>query len=999
VDEDARFSPLWGLQWGSEGVRTALAKRAAITQNGPSVVIRKRTARLIRRERQLGELFDALDAVGPGGSLLLLSGDAGVGKTRLLDELAARVDNETRVVRGGCVEEIAYAPWTDALWWLLGADGVAPDDLPKNVRSHLARLLPQLDIGEETPADGQHMLFEAIVDLLARASAGKRLALVIDDVHWIDPASGDLLRYVAQNLRRLPILLVLSYRPEYAEELRELFTLLARLGTQRLTLEPLDDDGAGEMAAQLLGRDIDEPEVQRIARASEGNPLFVEELAAAVDDDRVPESLRELLLGTVHRLGEDAQTLVRIAAVIGPRAPRALLAAVTGSDDASAQAMARAAIDARVFVAPDGARSYEFRHALVRQVVLDDLVPDERVALHRRIAAAITEQPSAAVDLDRVAELARHCDAAEDATEALRWSVAAGDQAVRRYAFEAGAAAYERALAWWPTVPDAAEVAGLDHVSLLLASADAAGYAGHVAGAADLARAALDEASATDPERCVEAVGRAYPLLWSADRAHELQRFTATALPVLDRVDAFARARFLENVVDEHLREFRPAAALEHAPRMLEAAAASGDTELEIRAHWLVAHAHELVGEVEEAIADFEHAVTLGRRTGSYSALALALYNEACAYASVPDFDAAERCLDEVDTLVDQYSLRRYVVPGRCERSFVQALRGDLADAAKLLDEVDDQCAVGLEGWFIAIDRALVNLHLGDYAATIAALDPHMISLDDVQDAERIAELALLRVEALAWMGDHVTARAEADRGLAALRGTCETYWHGWLAMGAMRVEADAAVAATKQRALDQIEIAQARAETIRETWATSRAQLRIEYPWARAFTLGCEAELARLFGADGAGAARSAADGFDDIGVPYYATYFRFRAAEATFAAGDQWEATQVLADARAAAHAHGFAGLEQAASATARLHQVRLGPGRKTVDGDEPLSEREREVLALLVEGRTNPEIGEALFISPRTARAHVSNLLRKLGVSSRVEAVADAHRRGLV
>jgi ATP/maltotriose-dependent transcriptional regulator MalT len=979
--------------------RTALVIKDLITHNGPSVGIRKRTARLIRRERQLGELFDALEGVGPAGSLLLLSGDAGVGKTRLLDEFAGRVDNDTRVVRGGCVDDIAYAPWTDALWWLLGADGVAPDDLPKPVRAHLARLLPQLDIGEETRADGQHMLFEAVIDLLARASAGKRLALVIDDVHWIDPASSDLLRYVAQNLRRLPILLVLSYRPGYAPEQRELFTLLARLGTQRLALAPLDGEGAGEMAAQLLSRDIDEPEVQRIAHASQGNPLFVEELAAAVDDDRVPESLRELLLGSVHRLDDDAQELVRVAAVIGPRSPRALLTAVTGSDEAAAQTAARAAIDARVFVAPDEARSYEFRHALVRQVVLDDLVPDERVALHRRIAAALTEHPSAAVDLDRIAELARHWDAAENATEALRWSVAAGDQAVRRFAFEAGAAAYERAQSWWPSVSNAAEVACIDHVSLLLASADAAGYAGHVTGAADLARAALDEAANTDPERCVEAVGRAYPLLWSADRAQELQRFTATALPVLDRVDAFARARFLESVVDEHLREFRPAPALEYAPRMLEAAAASGDTELEIRAHWLVAHAHELVGELDAAIAEFDHAVALGRRTGSYSALALALYNEACAYASVPDFDAAERCLDEVDTLVDQYSLRRYAVPGRCERAFVQALRGDLADAAKLLDEVDDPAAAGLEGWFIAIDRALVNLHRGDHAATIAALDPHMISLDDVQDAERIAALALLRVEAFAWMGDRTAARAEADRGLAALRGTCETYWHGWLAMGAMHVEADAAVAATKQRALDQIEIAQARAEIIRATWAESRAQLRVEYPWARAFSLGCEAEFARLMGSGVADAASAAGDAFDEVGLPYYATYFRFRAAEAIFAAGDQWAATQVLADARAAAHAHGFAGLEQAASATARLYQVRLGPGRKTVDGDEPLSEREREVLALLVEGRTNPEIGEALFISPRTARAHVSNLLRKLGVSSRVEAVADAHRRGLV
>ena len=632
------------------------------------------------------------------------------------------------------------------------------------------------------------------------------------------------MRYVAQNLRRLPILLVLSYRPGYAQELRELFTLLSRLGTQRLALEPLDGEGAGEMAAQLLERDVDEPDVQRIAHASQGNPLFVEELAAAVDDDRVPESLRELLLGSVHRLDDNAQELVRIAAVIGPRAPRALLTAVTGSDEAAAQAAARAAIDARVFIAPDDTRSYEFRHALVRQVVLDDLVPDESVALHRRIAAALTEHPSAAVDLDRIAELARHWDAAEDATEALRWSVAAGDQAVRRFAFEAGAAAYERALAWWATVPDAAAVAGLDHVSVLLASADAAGYAGHVTGAADLAprrarRSRRDRSGALRRGRrarvpvVVECRSRA--------GAAALHRDRASGARSRRRV---RRARFLESVVDEHLREFRPAPALEYAPRMLEAAAASGDTELEIRAHWLVAHAHELVGELDDAIAEFEHAIALGRRTGSYSALALALYNEACAYASVPDFDAAERCLDEVDTLVDQYSLRRYAVPGRCERAFVQALRGELADAAKLLDEVDDPAAAGLEGWFIAIDRALLNLHRGDHAATIAALDPHMISLDDVQDAERIAELALLRVEAFAWMGDRVAARAEADRGLAALRGTCETYWHGWLAMGAMHVEADAAVAASKQRALDQIEIAQSRAETIRETWAESRA-------------------------------------------------------------------------------------------------------------------------------------------------------------------------------
>src|SRR5260370_23273 len=144
---------------------------------------------------------------------------------------------------------------------------------------------------------------------------------------------------------------------------------------------------------------------------------------------------------------------------------------------------------------------------------------------------------------------------------------------------------------------------------------------------------------------------------------------------------------------------------------------------------------------------------------------------------------------------------------------------------------------------------------------------------------------------------------------------------------------------------------------------------------------------------------ARRAGDAFAMIGLAYYATYFRWREAEAMLDGGDRPMAAELLKRARAAATTHGFAGLDTALVALARAHQLRLGPARTTIDGDEALSVRELEVLRLVVIGKSNPDIAETLFISRRTAAAHVSNILRKLDATSRVEAVSEAHRRAIV
>jgi DNA-binding CsgD family transcriptional regulator len=162
---------------------------------------------------------------------------------------------------------------------------------------------------------------------------------------------------------------------------------------------------------------------------------------------------------------------------------------------------------------------------------------------------------------------------------------------------------------------------------------------------------------------------------------------------------------------------------------------------------------------------------------------------------------------------------------------------------------------------------------------------------------------------------------------------------------------------------------------------------------------MGIDAEVGRLRREEVVARAHRAADAFALIGLRYCATYFRWREAEAMLDAGDRPSAADLLKRARAAATTHGFDGLDAAIVALARAHQLRLGPARTTIDGDEALSVRELEVLRLVVLGKSNPDIAEALFISRRTAAAHVSNILRKLDATSRVEAVSEAHRRAIV
>ncbi len=872
---------------------------------------RERTPHLIGRESALSALGEALGGVADAGSLVLVRGEVGIGKSRLLEEFAARVAGEAHVVPGGCVEGVSYAPWTEALRRLLStADVVATDDLPRRVRSEIARLLPHLSLDEADAgvdeSGGQHLLFEAVVELLAHVALRTRLVLVVDDLHWIDPASSELLRYVANNLGRVPILLVVTYRAEDAAAERDLIGQLARLATRQIALTPLAEDSTAEMAEILLGPDASPADIRRIAHDADGNPLFVEELVAALGTTGVPQTVRDLMLARFSGLDEPTRHLVRTAAVIGATAPQAWLAAAAGLDANATRGAARAAVDRGLLIPGGDGTSYHFRHALLRQAVLDELLPDERVALHHAIAGALAAHPAVAVGIDRVAELARHWDAARDASSALRWLVAAAEQAEQSFAFEAAFHDYELALGWWESVDDAPEVAGIDHAALLLDAADAAGLAGHIGRAADLARAGLDEAYALDASRGVEAAGRVYPLLWEADRAAELFEFsTTTLLPVLDRVDPVARARFLVSRVEHLVAYGTPAEVREPAAQMMAALRGVSDLVLEARAYLVSAWCYEAYGDFERVDAEYERAADVARNANAHSMLALVLYNHAAFKTDLLDFQGSVTLLDEVDALVERFGLRRYLVVSRRRRSLTLCMQGDLAGAAAAMASIDDVFTEGFDAWARATGRAYVDYTAGNSEAVLRGLQPDAVGAAAPKDSDLVIETEMLRADALAWNGDVEGARRAVDRGEAAVAAEHyrETCWHGRLAMVGARVEADSAVAAMASQSIGAIENAEARAAEIVAAWETAVAQLARSSPLLNAYTVGIDAEVGRLRREEVVARAHRAAEAFAMIGLPYYATYFRWREAEAMLDAGDRPLAAELLKRARAAA------------------------------------------------------------------------------------------------
>ncbi|MGH9279803.1 MAG: ATP-binding protein, partial [Acidimicrobiales bacterium] len=423
---------------------------------------------LVGREQELEQLLSALDASARGsGRLALLAGEPGIGKTRLAEELAdVAARRDIQVAWGHCHDAEAapaYWPWAEIVRVL--ADGRDPSAVRAALgagAAEVVQIVPELKEvvgGDLAPVDAlepeaaRARLYEAVIGFVLRLAEDQALALVVDDLHWADAPSLQLVRLLAAQLTSAAILLVCTYREAEADTTDPVLAALASLArvpnVVRVRPRGLDDQDVARLVSSASGVDPPPGVAEAICDRTEGNPFFVSELVRLLGSERqlraeevvrreIPAGVRDVIRLRLARLPDDAVALLGVAAVIGRDFDLDVLVAAADLDDERALELVEAALLAGVVIEDEAAVGhYRFSHALVRDTVYDGISGVRRPRLHRRVAAAL--QGFGAADDARVFEIARHLYAAAPvgaAGEAFDWAVRAADRAMARLAFE-----------------------------------------------------------------------------------------------------------------------------------------------------------------------------------------------------------------------------------------------------------------------------------------------------------------------------------------------------------------------------------------------------------------------------------------------------------------------------------------------------------------------------------------------------------------------------------
>ena len=479
---------------------------------------------LVGRDEQMAALEAAFASARQGGpSAVLLGGEAGVGKSRLVSEFGRTAALAgARVLTGGCLalgtDGLPFAPFTAVVRDLvheMGADAVA-SMLPGRTTRGLARLLPELgepDTGGD-PAEARARLFEEVLSALDHLTRHSPVVLVIEDAHWADRSSRDLLTFLIGNQRALSgLLIVVTFRSDELHRTHPLRPLLAALDriawVERVELPRLTRNDTGQLVVRILGRQPTGDLADALYHRSAGNPLFVEALLCCDGElsAELPESLRDLLLESVRRLPDDTQEVLRVASAGGETTGHALLGAVTGLDEGALTRAVRPAVIANV-LHPRG-DGYAFRHELIREAVHDDLLPGEHGRMHSRFAEAIDADPTLVPPGRAAVEMAHHWHSAHDSAWALIGAWQAAAQAGRAVADAERLSLLARVLELWDQVPDAAERIGADHIEVLEEAVSAARNAREFERGIALASSALKELDpAAEPVRVAKLLGR-----------------------------------------------------------------------------------------------------------------------------------------------------------------------------------------------------------------------------------------------------------------------------------------------------------------------------------------------------------------------------------------------------------------------------------------------------------------------------------------------------------
>jgi DNA-binding CsgD family transcriptional regulator/tetratricopeptide (TPR) repeat protein len=954
--------------------------------------------------------------------VVLLGGESGVGKTRLVREFERRVSDsdpeDVLILRGEAVEEadgeLPYAPLIGALRPLIRGHHPALEALGRGTRSQLAALLPGIDeepaVADRNDPSAQLRLFEGLLELLDLLSEDRVLILTLEDLHWADRSTRTFVDFLARGLRRERVMLLLSYRTDELHRRHPLRSLLAELErldrVRRVELDPFDRPELTEALADILDEDPSEQLVERLYARSEGNPLYTEELLAAGMDGRgaAPQSLRDAFMLRIERLSGDAQSAAR-AISAGRALDELTIAEVTGIEPDPLHQALREAVAEQVLVAHEDGR-LGFRHALLREAMYDDLLPGERSELHLALARALEERGECEDDrgLELTSTIAHHYSVAGDQPAALRATVQAALAAREAHAYGDSAELAEKALDLWPRVPDAAATIPLDHVELLCLAAGAHRGANDEGRAETLLKRALGELDPeSDPRRYSELLDDLSRVQWRLNRAVEAVETAQRALALLPAGEVspelasllawLARTRHLRGRYREAFREGKVA---------LEAARAAGDRRAESEVLNTLGMSQIMLGDVDEGVSCLRQAIDIaredddfGRMEGAYSNLAEALSLAGRTHEALETGKEGIAAVAALGARVADWMLLTV-----SDLSFES---GDWKAARKYLEQAGTHPAGTLKIFWLlrAIELAL---GVGDEELAVRRLNDIEPLIARSSEPQWIGAFGTLKAECLRRRRDLGGARDAVANALDRIEiCTDDVMRIARVTAAGMRVEADIA-----QRARDLREKAD-------ERDALARARIHMQRlraaameggPVERAWKASGAAELARARGKSDPKLWVAAAREWKEIARPFQHTVALWRATEAYVEAGDRNTAGETAQTSLQGARQLGAGWLVE--ELTALVQRARLGLGEPEADGDgrptesngageDPfgLTARERQVLALVAEGATNRQIGAALFMAEKTASVHVSRILSKLGVSSRTQAAAVAHR----
>ena len=989
-------------------------------------------------------------------SLVIVGGEAGIGKTRLVEEFGSRVRGRAHFLIGRCFPGLGpglpYAPFEDLFQSLehqLGRDRLAAVLGP--ARDRLGLVVPEMgptaldaqssERAGESRAVSRARLFELVLGVAHRLQASRPTVIAIEDLHWADEASLGLLRFLVRGIRDGRLLLMLTVR---TDELRpgnpavSAIDDLERAGrVERIELDRFSRSELADQIAAILGTTPGPGVVDRVLLRSDGNPLFAEELLASERRDspaEVPPRLDDLLRARLGTVSAATLRVLRVAALAGPEIDDELVASVSELSNADVAEALRRAVDAGLLVrSARGPVRYAFRHRLLQEATERELLPGERRHLHGACAEALEH---ATQPVPFAGEVARHWLMAERPDRALPAAVTAGIDAERRCAFADARRYFDLALRISETCPLPAGPLDLDRVALLQRAADVAVLEGDPASAVDLGRRALAELGrGVDPRREAGIQERLRWYLWeSGDVAGAEAALEEAIRTVPAQPPSATRARVLGQFGGLRLRQGRFSESLGYAEGAIEVARASG--ALPELAFALGVRGWDRVGfgQGTEGIADLREGLAIAEFLEAPEGRALGLANLAALLLYAGRLDEAYRTAVDGLESVRAIGLERTYGGSLAATAAAAAYRsGRWSEARRLAEQALAIVVPGPEAVWPGSVAMRLAAGSGDEVlmrSGIAVAEPFMAAATD--RAHRVW-FCLARIEADRASGLSAHAQGHAAAAIDELPSTVLDEPTASLFGLAIGIAADRAAIA---RAAGDVELATSQVEIADQTlgvWQARRGTHEMAIPdpaVVDALDALCTAEASRARDASDSTTWERAGSAFDDLGLVYPSAYARFRQAEAILHAASP-RGPAAARDARSAAARPLRAALESAQALGARpliadvvllARRARLDVAAAEAEAGDPgplgsrvperpvapaaafverrgLTPREVEILALVGSGWSNGEIASALYISRKTASVHVSNILGKLSVDDRVEAGALAHRAGLV